>query len=214
MPQMSVHRALTRLKTLDAQILKAAQQGVYVAMAKGDKKLVTTSTVRTLTAEAVEVRVKADYQSVTDLIAERAKLKSKVVASNAATMIEVAGVKMTVAEAIERKDNSIKYEQALLQTLRAQLGRVSAEFAQQQGVLEREISEKQASLAGRETNTKMNAEEMNGLTNMIAQREQPIMLDPIGLDAEIQKLDKAIVSFLEEVDSALNESNAVTKIDV
>ena len=60
----------------------------------------------------------------------------------------------------------------------------------------------------------MNAEEMNVLTNMIAQREQPIMLDPIGLDAEIQKLDKAIVSFLEEVDSALNESNAVTKIDV
>ena len=40
MAQITVHRALTQLKTLDGQINKATTQGVFVAMTKGDKKLV------------------------------------------------------------------------------------------------------------------------------------------------------------------------------
>lgn len=213
MAQISVHRALTELKTLDAQILRAAQNGVFVAMTKGDKRLVTTGSVRTLTADAVKAKIESEYKSATDLIKRRAAVKSKIVASNAVAKVTVAGVEMTVAEAIERKD-SIKYEQTLLATLRTQYSRVSAEYAQQQHVMDREISEKQAGLVGRETNARMAPEELKVLTDMIAQREQPYMLNPLEIETEITKLEAAITEFLADVDSALNESNAITKIDV
>ena len=150
---------------------------------------------------------------MSDLIAQRAKIKSAIVASNAVTKVTVAGKEMTVAEAIERKA-SISYEQNLLGVLRSQFGQVSNEFAAQQTRMEKEISEKQAQLVGRETNTKITPEEMKVLTDLVAQRENPAMIDPLDLDSKIKTFTDEINAFLEEVDSALNESNAITKIEV
>ncbi len=213
MAQITVHRALTQLKTLDGQINKATTQGVFVAMTKGDKKLVTTAAVRTLTAEAVTTKIKADYQSAKDLIVQRNKIKSAIVASNAVTKVTVAGVEMTVAEAIERK-SSIQYECSLLQTLKSQFQRTSAEFEKQQQAVDREIAEKQSQAVGREVNAKINDEDAAALTRMVETREKPALVDPLAIDGEIQKLEKEITEFLAEVDSALNESNAVTRIEV
>ena len=65
----------------------------------------------------MESRAKADYQSIEALIKRRNAIKSAIVVSNATTKIEVAGVKMTVAEAIERK-TSISYDIQLLDKLK------------------------------------------------------------------------------------------------
>ena len=63
-------------------------------------------------------------------------------------------------------------------------------------------------------NAKINDEDAAALTRMVETREKPALVDPLAIDGEIQKLEKEITEFLAEVDSALNESNAVTRIEV
>ena len=53
------------------------------------------------------------------MIKRRNQIKSAIIASNAVTMVEVAGVRMTVAEAIDKK-SSIGYEKELLARLSEQ----------------------------------------------------------------------------------------------
>ncbi|MFB8733012.1 hypothetical protein ACEQPO_01165 [Bacillus sp. SL00103] len=62
-------------------------------------------------------KAKADDQSIQALIKRRNAIKSAIVVSNATTTIDVAGVNMTVAEAIERK-TSIEYDIRYLRKLK------------------------------------------------------------------------------------------------
>lgn len=106
--KISITEALTELKLYDQKINKVLCSADFI----GCKKK-SSDRVNSFKLENFEANAKASYQSVSDLIENRARLKSAIVQSNAATMVEIAGKKYTVAEAIERK-NSIEYDKMLL----------------------------------------------------------------------------------------------------
>lgn len=109
--KLTVTRALTELKTLDARINRKIQEGVFIGFTTGRNPVRGYKN-----NEEFERDVKANYQSIQDLIKRRNIIKRTIVLSNANTYIEIAGKRMTVAEAIERK-NSIQYEKELLKQM-------------------------------------------------------------------------------------------------
>ena len=99
MEKMLVTQALNELKLLDSRIEDATNNAIFVIAAKKNEKKVNPN----LTKEDFEIRSKAFYQSIMDLIERRKKIKAAIVASNAVTKVTVHDEEMTVAEAIERK---------------------------------------------------------------------------------------------------------------
>lgn len=204
MTQISVTRALAQVKSLNDRIARATAQA-FVSNVVGGKHPSGKPT------QEVEVILKANLQSVQDLIAQRKLIKSAIVRSNAVTTVEVAGVTQTVAEAIERK-SSIVLEQTLLNTLRVQL-------AQQQSVVERTNVQVQARLdtliqtaVGKDR--KVDEAELKAITGPFEAQNKAEILDPSEAQKVVDALAADIDAFLLEVDFALSEVNATTKVDV
>ena len=105
---MSIHRALSELKTLKDRIPKAIQEADFIAT---DRK--SAQKINGLSIEDYEKTIQAGFDKAVSLIERRNQLKDAVVQSNAVTEVVVAGETMTVAKAIERK-SSIAYEEKLL----------------------------------------------------------------------------------------------------
>ena len=97
--RMSIHRALAELKTLDARINSACSGTFVYANKKSNAK------ISGMSIEDAKKFLVGNYDRAKDLIERRKKIKSAIVESNAKTEVEVAGIKMTVADAIERKSS-------------------------------------------------------------------------------------------------------------
>jgi hypothetical protein len=110
--QMTVTRALAELKLLDSRINRTINGATFGGILVGNKVSAGLTSV-----DDIEKRAKADFQSVKALINSRNEIKSAIVKSNSVVEVEIAGVKLTVAEAIERK-TSIQYENNLLASLK------------------------------------------------------------------------------------------------
>ena len=91
--KMSIHRALAEIKMLDKRIERSIHNCAFVGMKKKSASNVHNST---LTKDAYQEGVKADYQSVKDLINRRTNIKRLVVLSNATTSVEIGGLPISL----------------------------------------------------------------------------------------------------------------------
>ena len=112
MEKMLVTKGLNELKLLDSRIHRKIEEGEFVGAAKVSVPNINGK----MTKEAFKANAKADYQSIVDLIKRRNAIKAAIIQSNAITVVEVAGKRMTVAEAIDKK-SAIEYEKTLLEKL-------------------------------------------------------------------------------------------------
>lgn len=203
---MSIHRGLTELKLLDSRIAKATN-AVCLTLAKRKSE----KDVKGKTIEEVVSEMQASHDKVVSLIAYRNAIKSAIVASNAITVVEVGGVKMTVAEAIDRKE-AINYDKGLLQKLRQQTGRQEAVYNDEKlnfpAKLERYLVE---ILGSRE---KASKEDIELHTKTFTERNEYELVDPLNYTKVISDLETSIEDFESEVDAILSESNAITQITV
>lgn len=108
---MSIHRALSELKTLNERIAKAIKEADYVAT---DRQ--STQKIKGLSIEDYEKTIQSGFDKAVSLIERRIHIKDAIVQSNAITEVTVAGETMTVAKAIERK-TSIENEEQLLASM-------------------------------------------------------------------------------------------------
>ncbi len=213
MNKISIHRALTRIKTLNERIQRASSSTVFVAVAKGTNNLVVTDSVRNKTGAAVQELITSGYQSVLDLIQERNKIKSLVILSNATTPVTIAGVEMTVAEAIEQK-TSIEYKKVLLSQMRHQYLIAQKQASVLQQALEAEIRSTSDIMVGKESQAKVTTEQLAMIEKSVSDRIAPVLIDPLSILEKITALETEIQDFEGDVDSILSESNASTFIDV
>lgn len=203
MRKMSITEALVELKTLDARINKAIDKPWCAVIKTKDEKDPKVFDTRET--------IKANYQSVTDLIEERAKIKSAIVRSNAVTEVTVAGVTMTVAEAIERK-SSIDYEKSLKHQMERQFVGCMTEITNENrkvdirfdGILEKLVGSDRTNIS----------EEHKAIAETYRQNNQVELLDPINLENKIQKFEEKISEFEANIDVALSMSNAITFIEI
>ena len=113
--KMTIHRALSELKTMDDRITKAIDDVTYVVAVKHSAEKIYGVTV----ADFKE-NIKSGYQKVQSLMARRDAMKRAVVLSNATTKVIVAGKEMSVAEAIEQKNHGMEYKKYLRNKLVSQ----------------------------------------------------------------------------------------------
>lgn len=206
---MNVHKALCELKTLDARIKKAIEGCVYVFANKHSNTKVSGLSVSDYCAE-----IKAAYQSATDLIARRDAIKRAVVLSNATTKVTVGGKEYTIAEAIEMKNHGVPTKQTLLNKLRNDSIRARREADNNNGdMLEMRADEYIKNLYANADMKNLSDEVKKMRADFMASQVMEIV-DPIGIAAEIERLEKEINAFAVEIDAALSVSNALTEITV
>lgn len=203
--QISITRALAELKTLDDRITKATQ-GTYVMHSVGGKIQGSN-----LQEQEISEKVKGNFQSYKDLLDRRNKLKCAIVSSNAITKVMIGEVEMTVAEAIERK-NSISFEEQMVASLINQYNK-HVTYVEQLNV---QANQRLNQLI--ETNLtkdrKVSEEEFEAISKPFMAKNEAKVFDPIGVAALVEQMQKSIEDFKLNVDFALSEINATTKIDV
>lgn len=204
MPQISVTRALAQVKALNDKIERAIAVP-FITNQTGGKH----STGKAV--QEIEVELKSNYQSVTDLIAQRKALKSAIVRSNAVTSVTIAGKAMTVAEAIERK-SSIELERALLRQLKGQQAQVNLVVERTNVDMSKRLDQLLVTAVGKDRQA--SKAELDAITEPFKAQNEGKAVDPNDLTQKIDALSKDIDDFTLEVDYALSEVNATTLITV
>ncbi len=205
---ISITEALNELKLYESKINKAIQSTKYVGAAKK-----SSNTIGIQTKETFNEIAKAGYQSVTDLIENRNKLKSLIVKSNALTLVTINGKSMTVAEAIERK-NSIQFEIDLLNVLKSQYSSASSTVLNENKKVDMQIDKLLETFTGKDTDKKITKEDQAVITDPYREKNEFTLIDPIDIYKKIQDLESDIDGFNSSVNTALVISNAVTTIEI
>ncbi|WP_060204941.1 hypothetical protein [Sporosarcina koreensis] len=203
---MSIHRALSELKTLNDRIPKAIQEADFIAT---DRK--SAQKINGLSIEDYEKTIQAGFDKAVSLIERRNRLKDAIVQSNAITEVVVAGERMTVAKAIERKSSIVNEEKllaAMVGKRRTAINRLTMENESLPSRLEDYLT----AILGNKEHAKKEEVELH--TKSFMERNEYVLIDPLKLDKRIEEWEERITSFQAEVDAVLSESNAITKITI
>jgi hypothetical protein len=203
---ISVTRALVELKTLGDRIARATMDLMGALPMRGGELAPGMGT-----EEEFVAREKSGLQKVDALISRYRAVKAALIKSNAVTEVTVAGTKMTVAEAIERK-TSRAFDSNLL-------GRLAHRLADATTFVENANAEAQVRLdamlreaAGREG--PVSADVFMAIKAEFMKGNKVHLVDPLGLKELLTARQEEAVQFDAGVDIALSESNARTDITV
>lgn len=204
MSELSIARALVELKTLDARINKVMTSTQWITTKTKNKN-------SNLVEEDYKKNTISEYQSLNDLMKRRNQIKNAIVVSNCTTMVEIAGNKMTVSEAILHKD-LIVYKKNLLDVLRRQKQQAVIEYEQHKQRVQAKVDENIKVICGRDQ--KPDSITLQTVSDGITKGDPIDLYDPLKLEQEIKDLETSIENFTANVDYVLSESNALTKITV
>ena len=204
MSSLTITRALVELKTLNSRINKIADYTTFI-MYK------TKSKNSHYAEDDFKQTAISEFQSFNDLVARRDKIKNAIMLSNMTTMVEIAGKKMTVAQAIEFK-TTIGYKTILLETMIKQRQQVTIETEAHKQRVQAKIDDNVRIICGKDS--KPDANVIQTVSDGIAKGDPIEVFDPLNLDAVIKTMEKEIEDFSANVDYVLSEANALTKIEV
>ena len=206
--KLSIHRALGELKTLDKRIRKEIENTIFI----GAKKKSSNTEYKTRTSIVdFNNNVNSSIQSINDLILRRKEIKEAIVNSNANTFVTIGDNKMTVASAIERK-TSIGYDKFLLSKIKEQYALIVGFVEENNEEVECDLSSKIDNMLN--ANDKNNINGIEEFSKAYRNSNSWEVIDPVDLKSLIDKLEKEITIFENEVDVVLSESNATTFIEV
>ncbi|MBB4824822.1 putative coiled-coil protein SlyX [Sporosarcina luteola] len=203
---MSIHRALSELKTLNDRIPKAIHEADFIAT---DRK--SAQKINGLSIEDYEKTIQAGFDKAVSLIERRNRLKDAIVQSNAITEVVVAGERMTVAKAIERK-SSISYEEKMLSTMIAKRRMAINKLTMENESLPNRLEDYLTAILGNKEHAKKEEVELH--TKSFMERNEYVLINPLQLDKRIEEWEERVSSFKAEVDAVLSESNAITTITI
>jgi len=201
---ISIARALVELKTLDSRINKITNQTQWIIFRTKNKN-------SNYSEEEFKKSTQSEYQSLTDLISRRDKLKNAIMKSNSVVEVELGGNKMTVSQAIEYK-KTIEYRKRLLETLKRQRQSVTIEYESHKQRVQNKIDENIKVICGKDSKPDENV--IKSVSEGITKGDPIEIFDPIGLDKVINQIETSIEDFTANVDYVLSESNALTTINV
>lgn len=205
--KMSIHRGLAEIKTLDKRIERSIQS-VLVGSKKKSADNVANST---LSKDKFIETIKANYQSIQDLINRRTKIKRLIVLSNATTEVEIAGIKYTVAEAIENK-KVIEDKKSLLQQITSQYNSHMANVNRMNEKVEQNLEVQIQAMLGSDKQSKTSG--LEGFIQQYKEQNEWELVDGLSIETEIKRLQTEIEDFENNIDFVLSESNATTFIEI
>lgn len=204
MSSLTITRALVELKTLNSRINKIVDYTTFIMYKTKSKNCHYAE-------DDFKQSVTSEFQSFNDLVARRDKIKNAIMMSNMTTMVDIAGKKMTVAQAVEFK-TTIGYKTLLLETLIKQRQQVTIDTEAHNQKVQAKIDDNVRIICGKDS--KPDANVIQTVSDGIAKGDPIEVFDPLNLDAVINTLEKEIEDFSANVDYVLSESNALTKIEV
>jgi len=205
--KVSIHRALSELKLLDAKISKKMEGTRSVGLMQKDK-LVN----QFYTEEHFKATANSDYQSIIDLIERKVGIKKAIVAANAETIVKIADKEMTIADAITYK-SVVQYKKQLLELLESQLRSVKTQVEQNNAKIENAAIDL-AKVALSKSDVALGDKDVEKVVGPYLESHLYSIVDPLKIEEKIAELSKEINEFEAEVDSILSETNAVTLIEI
>lgn len=192
--------------------ITGALQELKMLRKRTDEKLMSTVFVATSETRNGNALPNAapTYQSIRDLITRIRLLDSRIKQSNATTKIQVGQETYTVAEALALKEQMVLYT-SLRDELRSQFTRVSQEITNYNSRAQSRLDDLLRSHFGKDSKT--SPADHDALTAHFKKNNSIEMIDPIGVEKAIADLTVFIDTFTQNVDVALAESNAITRID-
>jgi len=194
--KMTVAEALSKLKLLDKRIRKAVKTSGFVGYSIGEK----------IQGNFKKDEAKSSFDSISDLIDYRFKLKSAINKSNFETKVKISNKEMTVLQAIELK-SSIEYDKMFLDSLKRN-------YAQVLNIIEdgnEEVKER-LDVQVRSAFEKASKKDIEQFSETFLKNNRYDIVDPLNIDGAIKDLDAQIDNFESEVDFVLSTSNATTII--
>lgn len=206
---MTIHRALAELKLIDSKIEKAISVIEPTGVMQVNK-LVNNFYKK----EDFENDAKSKFQSVIDLIERKNKIKSAIVTTNGVTEVEISGIKMTIADAINFK-SIIVFKKNLIATLIKKHNAIKSKFTIENEKIEKIALENAKIMIGKEGDNKIKPtdEDVKNIIEPFVKRNEFHLVDPLKVEELTEKLQKEVSDFEVEVDAVLSEVNAITIIE-
>ena len=203
---MTITRALAELKLLDSKIEQRIASSSFVhLLSKKNRANVNTETLCSTSS--------ASYQSITDLIKRRNRIKSSIILSNANTRVKLNGEDLTVAEVIEQKQ-LVNFYRNLFARLKEQRQDVLSQVERLNLQMEVDLQKILEINFGKSSGGKTNSDDIENISKTYREHNKSEMLDGINVDKKIEELEKLINIYETEANFILSESNAITRISV
>jgi len=207
MDKMTIHRGLAELKIMDSRIEKAIKETNAVGFCIGDSKIVSNIYEK----DAFIKEAQAKMQSVIDLLNRKAKIKSAITKANAETKVFVAGMEMTISDAINMK-SLIGQKSYLSLSLKQQLRHVREAVEKNNATIDAQAVKLAETALGKD-NVKVSDTDVSAIIDPYKKKNTAVVVDPLNIEALTSKIDEDVLSFTSEIDAVLSEVNAITYIE-
>lgn len=206
MAEITITKALSRLKILESRYNKAVDNLSLVAVKHGSKLRSPNSTYK---VEDFEKKAKEDFQSVMDLYDNIVNLKYAIAESNNTTVITIAGQEMTVQKAIILKQY-IEQKSRLLRKMKTEMNSARNSYEDALDENEQRIERMLSGNDDKSQKSSVRKETEEYISSTLAVE----LIDPCNLQEQIPKFEENYSDFVGNIDYALSESNSITKIEI
>lgn len=214
--RMLVCNALDERDFLRKKIISAINSTYFIACKRvKDDKVRTTGYTDPKTFEN---EAKSSYQSITDMIDRYTRLDTAITLANASTEIKLSDdTVMTRAAAISMRkalvgDTSTDFTGKLISVLERQFASVSATANELNAKADRELEQYKDNMTSGDKAKELTPAVTQTLESLVADNRADI-IDPIGVEKEIKKLEDKYETLKKELDSAIKVSNATTFVE-
>jgi hypothetical protein len=207
MATMTIHRALSELKLIDARILKQISEITPVGMYQKDKPINNVINPQEFTASA-----KSKWDSINSLLERKIKIKSAINQSNVNTNVSLGGKTYNITEAINFK-LSIPVREELVKTLKARLSSVTAILNKNNEVVDKNANEILKAALGKDS-VDIKKDDVDSILVPFKEKNEFKLYDPLEIQKKIDDIEKEISEFKTEIDATLSEKNSITTITV
>ncbi len=206
--KVTIHRALSELKLIDAKITKQSNAitNSTVAIRQKDKLIGGV-----ITEEDFAKQAASTYQSAVDLISRKSKIKSAIVMANAVTKVKVGAQEMTIADAITEKGN-VAFKKAVIENLKMSYNHATATLNKNNEVVNANVQRLLEATFGKD-NVKVGKEDVEAVRKPFVEANEFHLCDPLKAKEKIEALEKEVSDFESEVDAVLSEINAITFVE-
>lgn len=204
---MSLHRALAEIKLLDSRIQKEIYNSTFIDINKVENKLIKSMSIQ----DYKDKVLKSSFMSVLDMMTRRDDIKRALVKANAETVFDFNGEKMSIAEAIDRK-NTIQVMEEFICELANQYSNAVQKVETSNNTLQKEATEQAVRVFG--DKEKVDVEQFKAFEEAYIKTRRLEVLDPNQLVDNLAVMRAEMEDFKNNIDFKLSEVNATTFIEV
>lgn len=206
---MTIHKALSDLKTLDKRIDDVISKTVFCVANKHSNEKINGVKIN----DYVKMML-SNYDKLVDLMDRRDALKNAVSVSNAVTKVKIVGKEYSIAEAINMKNHGIELKTKMLKAMEKDYQKAIKTIEAYNGDnLEERADQYIIGIYGSKDG-KTNSDDIAKIRKDFITSQSYELVDPIDIVDAINTFKSDIDAFSSEVDAAISVSNAITTITI